>query len=167
MRSSKTTLITLTIALVFSGVLAGTGISAEDSPQREHQKKLIFDMGESLFQEKKYDLAFRQYAEFMDLYPRDRYSVMVLERMAYIYEKKQYFEKAAEVYLELYERKGNTYEGAYYLFRAAEHYNYLGLDMTAEEYMRQILENIPDSPEAQRVKIIMEKTDIPPETSEF
>lgn len=145
----------LTLTFIFY-LMAPFFLFSEEMNVVDHQKKIVFNAAESLFKEKKYNLAFRQYRDFLDLYPEDAYTNVIRERIASIYEKKQYYLKAAETYMDLYAANGSNAQGTQYLFKAAKLYHYMGLKEKAIQGFETINRLMPDSPEARQSKIFLD-----------
>lgn len=144
------------MALLFLILIFAQNTMGEQLDVYEKQKKIAFDTAESLYKDKKYNLAFRHYQDFLELYNEDSYASLVRERIASIYEKKQYYQKAAEMYLELYSANASSMQGGQYLFKAAKLYQYMGLTKKAEIYFNTIRTLMPNSPEARQSEIFLD-----------
>lgn len=129
---------------------------------RLQQENLHIKLADSLHAENREQEAFRQYAQFVELYPFSVRRFYALDKMAKIEEDRQNYSAAIVIYQNLYSENLLTEKGVEYLFQISRLHEKIGEYEKAKKFYLQIIEHYPNSLYAQNARNALQLWDMLP-----
>ncbi len=129
-------------------------ISQESLNKRSTSKEeeLSLRLGNSLYDENRVDQSLLIFQDFIDLYPRSDRRSQVLAKIAIIYQEKQQFVAAKEIYHQLFQELGFSSKGLKYYLEEAKLLEIMGDIVGAQKIYTVIRQALPNSALASKAK---------------
>lgn len=118
----------------------------------EKQALVHLSLGDSFLKNHRLDNAFKQYKDFVEMYPYSPMRFYALNKMAKIEEERQNFFQALLLYKQLQEENVLNEKGVEYLFEMARLYETIGEYEEAKKIYHQLINSYPDSFYAQNAQ---------------